>query len=59
VVDYATSRAGANVESRAAMLGLLNEGVFLAPRGMGCITTPMGEAEIDTLVQAIERVLTA
>ena len=59
IVDYQTSRAGANEQSRAAMLALLNEGIFLAPRGMGCVSTPMGEAEVDALVNAMARVLTA
>jgi glutamate-1-semialdehyde 2,1-aminomutase len=57
IVDYASGRAGQNEDSRAAMLALLNEGYFLAPRGMGSISTPMGEAEIDGLVEAMERVL--
>jgi glutamate-1-semialdehyde 2,1-aminomutase len=58
IVDYASARAGQNEDGRAAMLALLNEGYFLAPRGMGSISTPMGEAEIDGLVEAMERVLT-
>jgi glutamate-1-semialdehyde 2,1-aminomutase len=59
IVDYRTSRSGANETSRAAMLALMNEGFFLAPRGMGCISTPMGEAEVDALVEAVEKVLLA
>lgn len=59
ITDYASARSGANEQSRAAMVALLNEGVFLAPRGMGCITTPMGEPEIDALVAALQRVLMA
>jgi glutamate-1-semialdehyde 2,1-aminomutase len=59
ITDYASSRAGANATSRALVLALLNDGVFLAPRGLGCITTPMAEPELDTLVAAVERVLTA
>jgi glutamate-1-semialdehyde 2,1-aminomutase len=59
IFDYRSSRAGANADSRAAMLALLNEGIYLAPRGLGAISTPMAEAEVDALVQAVERVLTA
>lgn len=59
IADYASSRAGANQQSRAAILALLNEGVFLAPRGLGCITLPMHQAALDALVAALERVLTA
>ncbi|MBV9169264.1 MAG: hypothetical protein JOZ81_04170, partial [Chloroflexi bacterium] len=43
----------------ALLVGLLNDGFFLAPRGMGCITTPMTETEIDALASAVERILTA
>jgi glutamate-1-semialdehyde 2,1-aminomutase len=57
IFDYQSARKGANEQGRRAMLALLNEGYFLAPRGMGCISTPMTEAEIDGLVQAVERVL--
>jgi len=57
IVDYQSARAGQNEQSRMAMLALLNEGYFLAPRGMGCISTPMTEREIDGLIQALERVL--
>jgi len=59
IFDYASSRAGANATSRAAMLALLNEGVMLAPRGLGCITTPMDTPELAALEQALERVLTS
>jgi glutamate-1-semialdehyde 2,1-aminomutase len=59
IVDYRSSRSGANETSRAAMLALMNEGFFLAPRGMGCISTPMGEAQVDALVDAVEKVLLA
>jgi glutamate-1-semialdehyde 2,1-aminomutase len=59
IVDYASSRAGANEQSRAAMLALLNEGIFLAPRGLGCVSTPMTEAEVNALVGAMRRVLTS
>ena len=34
-----------------------NRGVFVAPRGMGNISTPMGEAELDRLVDAFEDAL--
>jgi glutamate-1-semialdehyde 2,1-aminomutase len=57
IVDYKTSRSGANEQSRTAMLELMNEGFFLAPRGMGCISTPMGEPEVDSLIAALERVV--
>ena len=38
-------------------LGLLNRGYFLAPRGMGCLSTAMTPAERDGLVDALEDLL--
>lgn len=38
-------------------LGLMNEGIFISPRLMGCLTTPMGEAEVDAFVEAMRRVV--
>lgn len=40
-------------------LGLLNHGVFLAPRGMACLSTPMGQAELDAFLSAMDAALTA
>jgi glutamate-1-semialdehyde 2,1-aminomutase len=42
---------------RALMLGLMNEGYWMAPRGMGCLSTPMDESSVDGLIGATERVL--
>lgn len=36
---------------------MLRAGVLLATRGLGCVSAPMGEAEIDALEQATDRVL--
>ncbi|MER3397442.1 MAG: aspartate aminotransferase family protein [Chloroflexota bacterium] len=58
VTDYRSARRGANPELlRRLHLGLLNEGVIIAPRGMGCISTPMTEAEVEFLGQAVEKAL--
>ena len=35
-------------------LGLMNRGYFLAPRGMGCLSTAMTADELDGLVDAVE-----
>jgi glutamate-1-semialdehyde 2,1-aminomutase len=35
-------------------LGLMNRGYFLAPRGMGCLSTAMTTDELDGLVDAVE-----
>jgi glutamate-1-semialdehyde 2,1-aminomutase len=56
VVDHASSAAGDPATHRL-FLETRNRGVFLAPRGMGNVSTPMGEAEIDRLVAAFEGAL--
>lgn len=35
-------------------LGLMNRGYFLAPRGMGCLSTAMTPEHVDGLVDAVE-----
>jgi glutamate-1-semialdehyde 2,1-aminomutase len=58
VTDYRSAQRGANPQLlRRLHLGLLNEGVIIAPRGMGCISTPMTEAEVEFLGQAVEKAL--
>ncbi len=52
--------AGVGDSGRAAQwlhLSLLRHGVFLAPRGMCCISTAHGEREVDSAVAALEAVL--
>jgi glutamate-1-semialdehyde 2,1-aminomutase len=58
VTDHASSAAGAPA-NRRLFLEMRNRGVFVAPRGMGNVTTPMGEAELDRLVEAFEDALGA
>jgi glutamate-1-semialdehyde 2,1-aminomutase len=38
-------------------LGLLQNGVIISHRGLGCVSSPMGEAEVDDVLAAFERVL--
>lgn len=59
VKDYRTARTGDAALLRKAFFGLLNEGIFIAPRGMACLSTPMGDAEIAAFVRATERALLA
>lgn len=42
---------------RELHLALLGHGILSTPRGMGCLSTPMREAEIDAFVEAAERSL--
>ncbi len=38
-------------------LGLMNEGILMAPNLVGAISTVLGESEVDTFVSALRRVL--
>jgi glutamate-1-semialdehyde 2,1-aminomutase len=40
-------------------LAMRNRGVFLAPRGMGNLSTPMGDAEVDAFLEALDASLAA
>jgi glutamate-1-semialdehyde aminotransferase len=37
------------------MQNLLEEGIIISKDGLGCLSTPMGEAEVDRFVSALER----
>lgn len=56
VTDKASSTAGVAIEP--LFRGLRTEGVFIAPRGTGNLSTPMGRAELDRFVDAFDTVLT-
>ena len=58
VSDRAARRADAEA-GRLLHLALLNEGVFAAKRGLLCISTPMGEDEIERALSAIRRAVLA
>jgi glutamate-1-semialdehyde 2,1-aminomutase len=51
-----TMRANADLRHRV-FLGLFKEGVLIDPRGVGCISAAIGEAEIDQFVSALRAVL--
>ena len=36
---------------------LLDEGVIISRDGLGCLSTPMGQAEVDHFVSALEKAL--
>jgi glutamate-1-semialdehyde 2,1-aminomutase len=59
VTDFRSMRTGDAARLRAVFFGLLNAGIYLAPRGMACLSTPMGEAEVAAFVRAAERALEA
>ncbi|MCL5959807.1 MAG: aspartate aminotransferase family protein [Chloroflexi bacterium] len=59
VVDY---RSWVKTAAPAALAGqlhrnLLDEGVIVSRDGLACLSTPMGEAEVDAFVAALERAL--
>jgi glutamate-1-semialdehyde 2,1-aminomutase len=57
ITDYRTSIRGAASAERMGQLhlNLLDEGVIIAREGLGCLSTPMGEAEVGHFVSALER----
>ena len=57
VVDYRTMAAADKKQARNLFLGLLNHGVFMAPRLMGALSTPMGEDDIQQFVDAVDEVV--
>ena len=38
-------------------LGMLNEGIVMDPRGVGCLSTAIGDREIQTFVDTMQRVI--
>jgi glutamate-1-semialdehyde 2,1-aminomutase len=57
IVDYRAVMRGDRRSLSLLVLGLMNRGIFIAPRGMGCTSSVMTEAEIDAFVGALEEVL--
>ncbi len=59
IVDYRGSQRGkASAERMARLhLNLLDEGIIVSRDGLGCLSTPMGEEEVDQFVRALERSL--
>ena len=53
VTDYATVQAGDRQLLGELYVALLNHGVAFTGRGMGCLSTPMTDDDIDTFVAAI------
>jgi glutamate-1-semialdehyde 2,1-aminomutase len=57
--DHTAASAVATGSGAADLfVGLLLEGFYLAPRGMGAIATPATDADVDELAEAIVRVAT-
>ena len=57
VNDYRSAKT-ANADAAFLMfLGMMNRGVQLASRGMGCLSTPMQQKHVDRLVEAFDETL--
>ncbi len=59
VRNHRDSRRGDAAQLRDFVLGLTNRGVLLNMRGMGAMSTPVTDAEVDELLEAADAVLTA
>ncbi len=59
IVDYRSSRPLDPEQPLRTYIGLLNEGILLSQRGLGCLSVPMGDAEVDRFVDALGKVLDA
>jgi glutamate-1-semialdehyde 2,1-aminomutase len=57
VVDYRGVAASDKKRMHEFFLALVNHGVLMAPRGMGSLSTPMGEGDIDQFVDAVDATL--
>ena len=57
ITDYRIARSADLAKLRGVFLGLMQEGIFFSERGMGCLSLPMSEKEIDRFVKGMEKVL--
>lgn len=57
VRDHRSAAAADPRRAHELFLGLLNQGVMLAPRAMGCLCTAHGEAETERFLDALEAVV--
>jgi len=57
VADFRGSRPTDPEQPLRTYIGLLNEGILLSQRGMGAVSTAMGDAEVDRFVEALGKVL--
>jgi glutamate-1-semialdehyde 2,1-aminomutase len=55
--DYRSSRPVDPERPLRTFMGLVNEGVILSQRGLGCCSLAMTEADVDTFVAALGRVI--
>ena len=59
VTNYRAAAQGNRELLKWLQLALLNEGMLISPRGMGCLSLPMSQRDLDGFVAALERSLVA
>jgi glutamate-1-semialdehyde aminotransferase len=59
LIDYRSTRATAAENERLVRLvrRLMEHGVLMSITGLGCLSTPMGDAELEGLVETFAAVL--
>jgi len=59
LTDYRSTRATASEAERLVRLvrRLMEHGVLMSVTGLGCLSTPMGDAELEGLVETVAAVL--
>jgi glutamate-1-semialdehyde 2,1-aminomutase len=57
VTNYRDARLGNTTLRHQIFLGMLTEGIAMDPRGAGCLSTVIGEREVESFVSAMQRVL--
>src|SRR5215470_565340 len=59
LVDYRSTRTTPEKSERLRRLvqGLLEHGILISVTGLGCLSTPMGDAELESLVETFAAVL--
>ena len=55
--DYRSAKTANADAAFLLFLGMMNRGVQLASRGMGCLSTPMQQKHVDRLVEAFDETL--
>ncbi len=54
-----TVEPSADARSSRLFMALLDAGIMVNDNGLGCLSTPMGEAELDRIEAALGRALAA
>ena len=57
ISDYRSAKTANADAAFLLFLGMMNRGVQLASRGMGCLSTPMQQRHVDRLVEAFDATL--